>query len=42
MALICWNITFEQIDRAAQAGSDAAVVSWGRAFVLDRDQRLAS
>jgi hypothetical protein len=42
MALICWNITFEKIDRAAQAGSDAAVVSWGRAFVIDRDQRLAS
>jgi hypothetical protein len=37
IALICWEITADHIERAERAGADALVVESGRLFVIDRD-----
>jgi hypothetical protein len=37
LALICWEITAEHIDRAERAGADPLVVSSGRSFMADRE-----
>jgi hypothetical protein len=36
MALICWGVTYEQLDLAERAGADPLVVSFGRSFLADR------
>jgi hypothetical protein len=37
IALICWEITADHIERAERAGADALVVESGRLFLIDRD-----
>jgi hypothetical protein len=37
LALICWEITSEHIDRAERAGADPLVVNFGRSFMADQD-----
>jgi hypothetical protein len=37
IALICFEITTDHIDRAEIAGADALIVESGRLFVLDRE-----
>jgi hypothetical protein len=36
VALICWEITTDHIDRAGAAGGDAFVVAFVRSFIADR------
>jgi hypothetical protein len=36
IALICWEITTDHIDRAETAGADAFVVASARSFIADR------
>jgi hypothetical protein len=36
MALICWDITNDSIDRAQRIGADRSVVAWAAAFLDDR------
>jgi hypothetical protein len=36
IALICWEITSDHINRAERAGADPLVVSSGRSFVADQ------
>lgn len=36
LALICWEITFDQIDRSAENGAYPHVVAWARAFMAGR------
>jgi hypothetical protein len=38
-ALICWEITSDEIGRAELAGADARVVAWAESFVEDRRQQ---
>jgi hypothetical protein len=42
LALICWGIAIEQIDRAARDGADVQIVSWAKSFVMDRDERTSN
>lgn len=37
IALICWEITSDQLDLAERAGADPLVISSGRSFLADRD-----
>jgi hypothetical protein len=35
LALICWAITWDAIDIAAESGADHVVVAWARSFIAD-------
>ncbi len=36
LALICWQVTTDAIERAAGAGADATVIDWAQGFLDDR------
>lgn len=36
VALICWEITSDHLDRAERAGANSRVVSSGRSFIADQ------
>jgi hypothetical protein len=36
LALICWDLTTEGIDRAHSAGANLEVTEWARQFVIER------
>jgi hypothetical protein len=38
-ALICWEITLDEIAGAALAGASPHLVAWARSFVRDRGSR---
>jgi hypothetical protein len=35
LALICWDITMDEVDRAERAGADATVMDWARKFLAN-------
>jgi hypothetical protein len=41
-ALICWEITLDEIGRAELAGAHARIVAWAQSFVEDRRQQQRS
>ena len=36
LALICWDLSMNEIDDAARRGADLRVADWARSFVADR------
>ena len=36
-ALICWEITTEEIARAERAGAASRTIAWARSFLANRD-----
>jgi hypothetical protein len=36
LALICWEITSDAIERAERGGADPIIVAWGRTFLAEK------